>query len=823
MNRKERRAAQKKSRRTPAPSNSSSNTGVLYDIALSHHQAGQVADAERICREILAAHPSHGETLHLLGLIAHQSGRNDMAIELIGKAVIANPQSSSFQYSAGYVLHAMARVQEAITYYRQAIALDPNAVQAHMALANAYLEQQRLDEAALEYEHTLRIRPDYAVAFFMLGNVLQLQDRLQDAIAQYQQALHLKPNFPELHNNLGNALRQQGKLEEAVVHCRKSLGLKPDNPEAWNNLGLGLQQQGLIPDAIDSYEQALAIRPDFIAALNNLSAAVLTQGNVELALSRSLRTLEIAETLETKALFVRCARSLGHQHSIPQPDKVQRVVVRALSEPWGRPSDLAYVTARLLKLDHSVDVHIERAGFTPTPEIDLSSLSAVYENQLLHSTLLAAPVSDPRLECFLTAVRRAILESAIANAAPTSNDASFMRFTAGLAQQCFINEYVFSYQDDEFAEASNLRDLLTTALQSKSFVPELWIAAVAAYFPLHSLRAELNGDRSWSEAITGIIVQQFVEPQHEKTFQAAIPRLTELADEVSSAVQRQYEENPYPRWVKTSALAQYATVGKLLQSLFPYAPFPNSSEQLDANILIAGCGTGQQSIETAIRFPRGRILAVDLSLASLGYASRKTHEAALNNVQYAQADILNLSSPEPKYDFIETTGVLHHLEDPLAGWRSLLALLRPGGVMRLGLYSALARRDIAEAQEIIAQHGYSPTATDIRRFRRDLPALNERIFNIVAKTTDFYSISGCRDALFNAKEHKMNLLEINRFVIENHLGFLGFNIDERVIQLFRRRFPRNLAANDLTLWHLFEKENPDTFIRMYQFWVQKLP
>jgi tetratricopeptide (TPR) repeat protein/SAM-dependent methyltransferase len=817
MNRKARRAAQKKSKR-PAPSNASNKPDFLYSAALGHYHAGQFAEAERICSEIVTRHPNHGESLNLLGLIAHQTGRNELASQLIGKALISDPQSSSFHYSAGFILHAGARVHEAIMHYKKAIALNPNAIQTHMALANAYLEQHRLDEAALECQHALRIKPDQAAAFFLLGNVLQLQNHLRDSIAQYEQALQLGPTFPELHNNLGNALRQQGHLKEAVAQFRESVRLKPDNPEAWNNLGLGLQQQAHFPEAVEAYERALALRPTFVVALLNLSTALLMQGKVELALSRSLNALEIAETPEIKALFVRCARSLGSQHSIQQPDTVERILIRALSEPWGRPSELAHLSARLLKLNSNVDGHIKRAG-APNESLDLASLSEIYKNQLLRALLLAAPVSDLRLERFLTVARRAILECAAASEASDCPDPSFMKFATALAQQCFINEYIFSCDHDESIQANNLRELLIAALQSNAPVPELWIAAIGAYFPLHSLPADLDQTRSWSEPVAAIIVQQVVEPKREKAYLNAIRQLTEVANEVSFAVQRQYEDNPYPRWVKTSVLAP-TTLGKLLGSLFPHVPFPDF--ELRANILIAGCGTGQQSIEMAMRFPGARILAVDLSLASLCYASRKTFEAGLNNVQYAQADILRLDSPDLKFDFIEATGVLHHLEDPLAGWSSLLGILRTDGVMRVGLYSATARREIVKAQENILQHGYRPTATDIRKLRHDRSALDGQILTSLAATIDFYSVSGCRDALFNVKEHNTDLLTIHRFITKNPVRFLGFSIDESVLHLFRKRFPHNFAADDLLSWHLFEKENPDTFVRMYQFWIQKL-
>ena len=758
MNREQRRAARKKSAQA-SPFNSLERANFLYRVALQHQQAGQLSEAERVCRENITAHPGHADSLHLLSLIAHQTERKDLAIELIGKAIISHPQCSSFHYTAGFILHASARVPEAIKCYKKAITLDSNALDAHVALASAYLEQQRLDDAALACEQAIRIRPDHAAVFFLLGNVLQLQNRLEDAIAQYKRALELNPNVSELHNNLGNAFRQQGKIEDGVAHFREATALKADNPEAWNNLGLGLQQQALLADAIDCYERALALKPNFVAALQNLSSALLTQGQVDVALVHALRALEVAETLEIKALFVRCARGLGDRHFIPQPDKIEQIVTRALSEPWGRPSDLAYLSSRLLKLNQGVEVHVEQAAVAPVARVVLSSLSpTVYESQLLRALLLAAPVSDLRLERFLTAARRAILESAMAGQPPNPDDPMFIEFAAALAQQCFINEYVFLCEDDELVKANRLRDLLIEALNSKAAVPDLWIAAVAAYFPLYSLPSELPGERGWCDAVSAIMVQQVLEPRCERACRTKIPRLTELAGEVSFAVQCQYEENPYPRWMKTSALAP-TTLGKLLGSLFPHVSFPDFEQKLGANILIAGCGTGQQSIEMAMRLPRERILAVDLSLASLCYASRKTFEAGLNNVQYAQADILRLNSPDLKFDFIEATGVLHHLEDPLAGWSSLLGILRTDGVMRVGLYSSMARREIVKAQEIILQRGYRPTATDIRKFRHDLSTLDGHILTNLAATIDFYSVSGCRDALFNAKEHNSKFID----------------------------------------------------------------
>src|SRR5262245_16284650 len=167
-------------------------------------------------------------------------------------------------------------------------------------------------------------------------------------------------------------------------------------------------------------------------------------------------------------------------------------------------------------------------------------------------------------------------------------------------------------------------------------------------------------------------------------------------------------------------------------------------------------------------------------------------------------------------------GVLHHLADPITGWRVLVSLLRPAGFMRLGIYSELARQDFRAAQGYVAQRGYTCSDAHIRRCRQDLARLSDDIsFKRVMRVADFYSTSGCRDLLFHVQEHPMNLLEIDRFLWESRIKFVGFNIESRILMQFRQSFPRPDATSDLKLWHAFETENPTTFIRMYQFWIQK--
>jgi SAM-dependent methyltransferase len=353
-------------------------------------------------------------------------------------------------------------------------------------------------------------------------------------------------------------------------------------------------------------------------------------------------------------------------------------------------------------------------------------------------------------------------------------------------------------------------------------VPPIWLAALASYVPLSSLpAAEAILNRSWPQALEGLLTQQVREPLEDQNACASIPRLTPITDGASLLVQQQYEENPYPRWVRTASTVRPTTIDVYLHRQLPLAPLRDLGKLDDVQVLIAGCGTGQHSIESAQRLVGVEMLAVDLSLTSLCYAQRKSRALGLMCLHYAQADILQLGAIGRTFDLIEAAGVLHHLADPLAGWRVLVSLLRPRGIMRVGLYSELARSDLGAAQAFIAARGYRNSADDIRRFRQDLMATgSETASRMAAEHRDFFSISECRDLLFHCQEHRFTLPRISSFLVECGLAFLGFDIEGSLLQQFRRRFPDPSALTDLDLWNAFESENPRTFIGMYQFFVQ---
>ncbi len=215
------------------------------------------------------------------------------------------------------------------------------------------------------------------------------------------------------------------------------------------------------------------------------------------------------------------------------------------------------------------------------------------------------------------------------------------------------------------------------------------------------------------------------------------------------------------------------------------------------------------------------MLAVDLSLASLSYAKRMAQKLGLTGVEFAQADILKLGSLGRDFDFIDASGVLHHLADPWQGWRVLLSLLRPGGTMQIALYSELGRRNVVAARALIAARGYQATPADIRHCREEIFAAEDPLLKSLTRSGDLFTISECRDLLFHVQEHRITLPEIKSFLAANGLTFLGFNLEPAAMQAFTARYPSRAALTDLDCWHAFETQAPDTFAAMYQFQIQK--
>jgi tetratricopeptide (TPR) repeat protein len=292
MNRKQRRAeAQGKQGR--AAGGPAGPIAQWFNAALADQRAGRVAEAERVCRNILVIDPDHAHTLHLLGLIEHQLGRSEVAIERIRKAIKQNGRDPAFHHNLGNIFRGQGRLAEAMTCYERALALAPDSVDTLYNLGNTCQDLGQTERAIGYFERALRLRPDAVELHNNLGSALQDLGRLDEAVASYHEALALRPDAVEILDNLGGALLAQGQLETAVACYERAITLRPDRIESQIGLGVVLREQGHLEDAVARYQEALALAPDHPETLGNLGTVLVDLGRSEEAVAHHERALAV--------------------------------------------------------------------------------------------------------------------------------------------------------------------------------------------------------------------------------------------------------------------------------------------------------------------------------------------------------------------------------------------------------------------------------------------------------------------------------------------------------------------------------------------------
>jgi SAM-dependent methyltransferase/Flp pilus assembly protein TadD len=610
-------------------------------------------------------------------------------------------------------------------------------------------------------------------------------------------------------------LHQLGRMFDAEALCRAALSREASHAGALHLLGAIAMQRGLFDEAVGHFSKAAEIRPDFAIGYHSLGGALAAAGRPDAAAIAIGRVLALAPD------FAEAHKDLGLALMAQGRFKeASKSFARALQLVPELAENSADMVATLLAVNPALRDGVARAAaawpglLTIEQMLDAPGLAPLADDAMLLAVLKGTTVRDMALERFMTSVRAAVLKQA----GGEPDDDPALQFLCALARQCFNNEYVFAEGSDETGLADRQRASLIEALQQGAAIAPFRLVAVASYRPLSSLPAARRLlDRSWPAPLDELLTQQIREVDDEKSLREAMPRLTAIGGEGGAAVRQQYEENPYPRWVVAPSRREPIAIDEYLKRRFPLAPLRQLGDRT-LDVLIAGCGTGEHSIGTARRFKSVKVLAIDFSLASLAYAQRKTRELGLGNIDYGQADVLEAGSIGRSFDVIDAGGVLHHLADPAAGWQALLRALRPGGLMRVGLYSERGRSDIVAARRFIAERGFAATAVDIRRSRQELLAASHRV---LVNYPDFFSTSGCRDLLFHVQEHRFDIPQIKELLRAQNLTFLGFELDGGVLRDYAAKHPGDTPMTDLDGWDAFERQRPDTFAGMYQFWCQR--
>lgn len=713
--------------------------------------------------------------------------------------------------------------------------------------------QGSLPEAERLARQVLKQHPEQPAALNILGGLSMKGGRYDEAAPLLKRAARGQPANPFIAFNLGESLRRCGQLSEAAASFGRAARLKPDFAQASARQGEILRGMGDWKAAEAAYHHALATEPQLVMALVGLALVEWRQGKLEFVAQRlhqakqsagertaraaTLRTIavvlfeggmqpEALECFSELAQFEPSAsnlrmlgRALSATRVVPLRPEFRDQLLGLFERPDVNPRSLATAALMLIRLDDAFAGLLEEIQSQPDApgqvvERNMPTVLRLLGDELFQALLVSAPIPDQAIETLLTEMRRRHLLEAAAG----KLSADGVTLMSPLAHQCFLNEYVYPDSADELATVSSLKGRVHGASVD-------WPAAIvlACYQPLEQIVALEHLPPDVPESVISLWRQQVEEPREERRLATSLQQLGAIRNETSIAVRGQYEANPYPRWTRCH-LGDPMPAKDAVRSVLPHLA-PGSLPDLDSpEILIAGCGTGLETMRVVNMYRGAKIVGIDLSRASLAYGARKLSEYGVDTVELVHGDILDLANLDRQFDMIESFGVIHHMADPEGALRLLAQRLKPQGLMRIGLYSALARGAVVAARDLIAARSYASDNEGVRQARQAI--MHERpcppeFQNLLSPVSDFWTTSDCRDLLFHVEEHRFTLLQIAEMIDRMGLKFLGMELRRPADRLsFQAQFPSAASQTSLRDWHAYELRHPETFGETYCLWLR---
>ncbi len=612
----------------------------------------------------------------------------------------------------------------------------------------------------------------------------QIKKNFKSAQNLYLKILKINPNHLDACNNLGMLFHKNGDYQKAIKLFQKILKTQPNYLNAYKNLAIIFKKLGNYQKAIFCYAEGIKIDPNNLSLIYPLSHLLK---NVKI--TRAEKT--DLENLKKIFLFLFKRNDINHK---PHFNNAKFIILSQFDDDQKKI------------INSQIDL------------IKNDFIQNLLEDDLFNLLLQKSLIADEFLENLLHKLRSEVLSSLNDPNKKTLN--KYSSFIISLAQQCWFNEYIYISTKKEIENIKKLKNKIETEEE----IDELKIIILACFEPLNNSEIiinKLNNYKSKNDLFNVLINTQIKETLKEAEIKKSIKSLSKIINPISQNVQKQYEENPYPRWISIERFIPQNFLIHLNNNIQPNKIEYNNKFD-NPNVLIAGCGTGRHPIANSM-YKDAKILAVDLSLASLAYAKRKTDELGIKNIEYLHADILQLKDLKRKFDVIESSGVLHHMDDPIAGLRVLHDILEPHGFLKLGLYSETARKEVVKGREFIKSKKFKDTNENIKICRQLFFKEQENLsLKNSIQSSDFYSLSSVRDLFFHAQEHRYTIPQISKILNYFDFEFLGFfSLHPSIKQKFSDHFPKDKKNISLENWHEFELNNPDTFLGMYQFWLKK--
>lgn len=240
----------------------------VYNQALAAQRAGQLAQAERLYREMLAHTPLPEVLVNL-----------------------------------GNVLAAQNRREEALSSFDRALTMRPGLFEALFNRANLLLELKRPEEALKSYDQVVGLRPDFVSGWNNRGTALRNLQRLDEALASFSRAAALAPSHINSLTNVAIVLWDQGRLEDALAAADRALNVEANSAEALYIKANIMRDMKRPQEALACFDQTLAANPAHQHALTGAAQMALT----------------LCDWQRVEALRPRVLDSAAHGPSVIQP------------------------------------------------------------------------------------------------------------------------------------------------------------------------------------------------------------------------------------------------------------------------------------------------------------------------------------------------------------------------------------------------------------------------------------------------------------------------------------------------------------------------
>ena len=747
--------------------------------SINNHIKGNLDEAEKGYIAFLRNGYSDADIISNYALICEEKGENEKAIRLYEQCAKSFPNHIYSKLNLSFLYYKLNQLEIAEIIIEEAIQLKPSLPNGHCIRGLILKGLDKYDESRLSLEKAIELDKNYFDAYINLGLLNKDSNKYNEAEEYYLKALEINNKSAIAHLNLGACYKEKQDLDKAILHTKMAIEIDNKLENCYLNLATIYNQIG-----------------DYKKSLSLTKKELLLHKHSELSYQLIGELIKKGEILNTSEKDNReLLKNLLNRKDISH------------RELFGNINSL--ISKEIL----------EELSILESKLYENNEFNILIKDKELVKALSLLIFCSPLWEKVLGNIRKNILLN-YSDKDKISN--SIFNFIIGLGSQCFLNEYVYYISTEEKDKLKELKKIINNNKNQ-----DYKLAIISCYQSLSSINDEIINLNTYipnKKELNNLLNLQFKELNAEKKISKGIKKIGNIKDSTSKEVKKQYELNPYPRWRYNS----YAKENKLNflsvinSEISPNTIKPNSVQLTNKkiNILIAGCGTGIQIIE-ASRYSNCEITAIDLSNSSISYAKRKVDEYGLKNINFIEMDLLELTSLNKRFDLIECSGVLHHMNEPSKGLSNLFDVLEPEGFLKLGLYSKYAREEILKARKLIKEKDIKPNIDGIRNFRNDLLNGEIKEVNEISNWSDFYSTSMCRDLCFHTHENCYTLIEIKNMLKVSNLEFLGFTLSKEIRDKYQIDNKDKDSLKNLELWDKFEKLNPNSFREMYQFWSRK--